>query len=700
MHMSVFFEKYSINFFLCFIYIASNAQITIPWSSSLNINFGRGLSNPGPPLTVGKSDFIYTTDLCPSVGQYTVVNTINCGYKKNLYRNAGITYNTDFQYAFPESDSGGYMMLVNAGVSPNPLIVFQDTVKNLCSNSGYLFWTGISNLNSNSCSHPNFTMNIETTNGQVIKTFLTGDLGMATVDTNHFAYYFGYSSLLFPAPKSTFPNFYGFFFTLPTGITDVVAKIILNPLNEYRDCTVQFAMDNVIIMPVSSQLQIQNPMYPDGWIIGACFQGNNPLVLDGSINYDSLIFGLTKFSGTAYPNPAFQWQQSTDGGYNWLDIPGETNINLSHQFNIPDTFLVRLRGSDASNINNPNCSVTSNIIKVEVDGLPQNYSFTSNSPVCEDSDVVLKLTGGASYTTFGPNGFFDNTALPHVYHPLLADSGWYYSYITSYGGCSVKDSTHVVIRGPNIMVGLSDSTCYGAPFQLSSSGGITYLWTPSTGLSDPNISDPVATPHITTKYTVKVTDTSGCSAFGIQKVILKDTLFKAVFNIPVYACPHDIIAIENSSVGKIESWNWDFGNGGISNSENPNTQTFLTSGNVKTNYEIRLIVTDSSGCSDTTYKALSSVPNCFIAVPSGFTPNGDGVNDYLYPLNLYKASNIRFRVFNRLGQLVFESHDMNSKWDGRINENEQPVGTYVWMLEYNDESNKKVSMKGTTVLIR
>ena len=84
MYMSVFYRKYTINFFLCLIYIASNAQITIPWSSSLNVNFGRGSSNPGPALTVGKSDFMYTTNLCPSVGYYTVVSKINCGYINNL----------------------------------------------------------------------------------------------------------------------------------------------------------------------------------------------------------------------------------------------------------------------------------------------------------------------------------------------------------------------------------------------------------------------------------------------------------------------------------------------------------------------------------------------------------------------------------------------------------------------------------------
>jgi gliding motility-associated-like protein len=93
--------------------------------------------------------------------------------------------------------------------------------------------------------------------------------------------------------------------------------------------------------------------------------------------------------------------------------------------------------------------------------------------------------------------------------------------------------------------------------------------------------------------------------------------------------------------------------------------------------------------------------NCYIAVPSAFTPNGDGLNDYLYPLNAYKADNLEFRVFNRWGQLVFETKDGTKKWDGTINGNPQPAGVYVWMLHYtNRDTGQIFSLKGTTVLLR
>ena len=77
------------------------------------------------------------------------------------------------------------------------------------------------------------------------------------------------------------------------------------------------------------------------------------------------------------------------------------------------------------------------------------------------------------------------------------------------------------------------------------------------------------------------------------------------------------------------------------------------------------------------------------------------MNDYLYPLNAYKADHLEFRVFNRYGQLVFETRDWLQKWDGTINGTPQPAGTYVWTLRYTDrDSGRNFFQKGTSILIR
>jgi gliding motility-associated-like protein len=106
------------------------------------------------------------------------------------------------------------------------------------------------------------------------------------------------------------------------------------------------------------------------------------------------------------------------------------------------------------------------------------------------------------------------------------------------------------------------------------------------------------------------------------------------------------------------------------------------------------------GCQDTASEQIFKFQTCNISVPNAFTPNGDGKNDFLYPLNAYAATDLRFQVFNRYGQLVFETRDWTKKWDGRMNGQLMASGTYVWMLSYTDGSGKKLSQRGTTILIR
>ena len=116
---------------------------------------------------------------------------------------------------------------------------------------------------------------------------------------------------------------------------------------------------------------------------------------------------------------------------------------------------------------------------------------------------------------------------------------------------------------------------------------------------------------------------------------------------------------------------------------------------------VRLIVSNNIPCSDTAIKIVTVVWNCYIDVPSAFTPNNDGLNDFLYPLNAYKTTNLKFSVYNRFGERVFYSENRLQKWDGKFKGKALDIGTYVWILSYYDlEKNKSVERRGTTVLIR
>jgi gliding motility-associated-like protein len=88
-------------------------------------------------------------------------------------------------------------------------------------------------------------------------------------------------------------------------------------------------------------------------------------------------------------------------------------------------------------------------------------------------------------------------------------------------------------------------------------------------------------------------------------------------------------------------------------------------------------------------------------VPSAFTPNNDGKNDFLYPLNALKVDNLEFKVYNRVGQLVFATKDWTKKWDGKINGVPQDTGIYAWLLRFiHQDTGEKVFLKGTTLLMR
>jgi gliding motility-associated-like protein len=115
----------------------------------------------------------------------------------------------------------------------------------------------------------------------------------------------------------------------------------------------------------------------------------------------------------------------------------------------------------------------------------------------------------------------------------------------------------------------------------------------------------------------------------------------------------------------------------------------------------KVTVTLPEGCKGEDYivvKVFKTAPEIF--VPSGFTPNGDGRNDVLKPITVGISKLDYFRVFNRWGQLIYETNQINKGWDGTINGTPQSSDTFVFMVQGSDYTGKVVFRKGTTVLIR
>ena len=107
-----------------------------------------------------------------------------------------------------------------------------------------------------------------------------------------------------------------------------------------------------------------------------------------------------------------------------------------------------------------------------------------------------------------------------------------------------------------------------------------------------------------------------------------------------------------------------------------------------------------SGCLtyDTLYVRVFD--NEDIQVPTAFSPNGDGHNDYLdvFPVGITKF--LSFKIYSRWGNVIFETTDPQKKWDGNFKGQKQPSDTYVWMAQGKNAKGQVVTKRGQTVLIR
>ena len=626
----------------------------------------------GPALAPGRTSFQHSTTLCPPPGSYTIIKRVPVG---SCFNDEWIPLSHDQNGTYDLTHAEGNLMLVNNTIANTPRLLYMDTVQQaLCPGIDYFFSAAIINVDwPVSCpgSHyfPRLAFSLQTEAGQVL---VTDTIRNGIPFANPFmGYKFGE---------------FGIWLNMPVMAGRLVLRIDLLPT--FYDCAEDFAIDDIRLRPKGADVKIEFPGEPGNTVKAACYQQHPTISFNGTME-------------PYYNNPAYQWQVSMDSGASWTDIPGATNPVLTQTYTVPDTFYYRLSGADLSMIANPACRVVSNKLRVEIQGPPTGYTISSNSPVCSGQPLLFKADGAASYEWNGPNGFYDNVPFPSIYYSTLADSGMYYVTVSTWGGCKSTDSIRVKIIGTDVHAWPDTAICAGNAVYLRASTGTSYAWT-GEGITGSNtVQHPLIHPVKNGRYTVKVTDASGCSDTASVQVIIRNKIpVKAIMNFPPYLCrTYDSLLFKERSLGAIKTWHWDFGNGFSSDQQKPLTQYYSIPVN-QTVFMARLAVTDTAGCTDTAYRSIRVEDNCYIAVPSGFTPNNDGKNDYLYPLNAFKVTDLHFRVFDRRGQGVFESRDWSRKWDGRTGGVEQTTGLYVWTLEYTDVSGRKVFLKGTTTLIR
>ena len=113
-----------------------------------------------------------------------------------------------------------------------------------------------------------------------------------------------------------------------------------------------------------------------------------------------------------------------------------------------------------------------------------------------------------------------------------------------------------------------------------------------------------------------------------------------------------------------------------------------------------LFVASELGCNGYDTIKVTVVNQAEFFVPTAFTPNGDGRNDYFRPIAVGYSGLNYFRVFNRWGQMVYNSNALDAGWDGTFNSQKQDAGTYYWEMSYIDRYGKQSTLKGDVTLLR
>ena len=167
------------------------------------------------------------------------------------------------------------------------------------------------------------------------------------------------------------------------------------------------------------------------------------------------------------------------------------------------------------------------------------------------------------------------------------------------------------------------------------------------------------------------------------------------------------VRFEDESNGDVISWNWDFGDKNYSNSVNP-THTYDDSSGI---VQVELIVVDNNGCRDTTFKQIWLEDEFWIYLPNSFTPDNNGVNDYLcLSYNGIIEETFILNIFNRNSDLVYFTDNIldlkcmseGNGWDGMHYKtgNKLPLGTYVYEIYFQDFEGWKHRKTGKIFLIR
>ncbi len=361
---------------------------------------------------------------------------------------------------------------------------------------------------------------------------------------------------------------------------------------------------------------------------------------------------------------------------------------------------------------NGNCNAVTDTLFINFTPAPLVNAGT-NIFVCKSSpDVSLNgysSTGTGTWTTTGSGSFNpNNSTLNGGYIPSSADTtaGSVILILTSTnnGGCNaVIDTVVVTYQAKPIANFISTSKCVNSvtTFTDASSGSpVTWVWTSGATTATTQVASTTFTAAGNQTVSLVVTNAGGCKDSIVKTVFINQNPTTTYSFVPL--CFDSVMFTSSSSTNpNVTGWAWNFGDTTFSSLTNPN-HTYSDTGT----YYVTLTVTSDSGCV-ASYRDTVRVVACSDiipivtnpAVPSGFTPNGDGTNDILF-VKGGPFKTLEFRIFNEWGNQIFKSDVQSTGWDGTFKNAPQTAGRYLWTLTGEVVDGREVKMSGEVILSR
>jgi gliding motility-associated-like protein len=370
--------------------------------------------------------------------------------------------------------------------------------------------------------------------------------------------------------------------------------------------------------------------------------------------------------------------------YNWTPAAGLTNTSDANPGASPSSTTTYVL---TETITATGCFKKDSVV-VNVNPLPPANGGL-DQVICFGKNVQIGDTAilGNTYL-WTPSGSLNSDVISNpIANPTQTTSYTLTETITA-TGCTKQDTVTVIVNPlPIVVTSGNAGVCSSDSIQLFASGGSSYLWSPSNGLSSTTIPNPKSSPNDTITYTIIVTTALGCVDSTTLSLDVNPLPMASASVIYTPSCDGLKAAYTNTStISNSESLNyiWDFGDNASSTEENTEhtyaygqiyttTLTAISQNNCKNQFSI---VNDVQAQKDNVKINLSNV----------ITPNADGVNDCFY----YKADGkfdecSELWVYNRWGNEIFKSANSEACWDGRDkNGNVVDNGVYYFVYKIQD----------------